>query len=667
MPNTPGLLALTVLCNTICADSILNSLHRRDLKSLRITCRALDDIVVEQSHLFQRAYISAAKADLHVLEAISTTPRLASRVTELIWDVSMDLQYIGQSETAIPLARDRDWDATVACTMDEYAKVLCKGEDFRVLLTALPRFPRLRGVVFTDLMSEWAAIPKEETANLYRTSVLPARPGMRSYESPAMREWSRVKVGGLGPARIPWTPEPDAGVYGELQMWAEGFVKRLNVTMSNNEGLSSDDTTPALDISSLRNKHYRGPILAVAAFHAHGRRLNSFAVEAARRGPYNEFCRRVSHVAWLGRHPCFQGLDVRRLGEFTGLIDGFADAFRSVRRLCLCLENRHDEGKESTWRPYVDRLLVSAHELRTLELRMNNCKEDFSEFRLPMLPRLQSLVLDSFSIAREVLSDYLLDWSRRTGLQVLHLVDCRILVPRGTSEMDVLGLFLDMDITTDDDQHPSPVEESDICLNLHIPDDSEASESDSEDPPPSPSPPGTPIPFNDIDFGPEPPSPTFDYNNRETEDPNDPECRPWSTRMWNEHPDAQFAAQDPPAWADFFEQEYWNDWHRFQEAKYDGDYDADTPDIEDELPIPRVRAGLARRFGSAGKESFEFVVPVAALSGGSAGVAWGGDGERGDSRAQGGGGGQLQGSRSGEVMRILIDNFCVEALEGVES
>ncbi|PGH23742.1 hypothetical protein AJ80_02171 [Polytolypa hystricis UAMH7299] len=70
-----------------CITSIFKHLPRESLKSLRLTCKEMADLVSSPaSHLFSRVYVSVFRRDLEVLDEVCNYPRIARCVRELVWD-----------------------------------------------------------------------------------------------------------------------------------------------------------------------------------------------------------------------------------------------------------------------------------------------------------------------------------------------------------------------------------------------------------------------------------------------------------------------------------------------------------------------------------------------------------------------------------------------------
>ncbi|KAL2825110.1 hypothetical protein BJY01DRAFT_230286 [Aspergillus pseudoustus] len=125
--KAPGLLSAFNIW--ICAQPILDPLSRVSLKDLRLASKVVNNAVSDGSTHFQRAYISAAEADRVAFEGMSANTQIATAVTEFIWDVGTN----PSADTAL-----------INC------------DDFRLLLTVFPRFPRLTSVIFINLVSDCA-------------------------------------------------------------------------------------------------------------------------------------------------------------------------------------------------------------------------------------------------------------------------------------------------------------------------------------------------------------------------------------------------------------------------------------------------------------------------------------------------------------------------------
>ncbi|KAL4800114.1 hypothetical protein BDV19DRAFT_384479 [Aspergillus venezuelensis] len=115
-----------------CNQAVFKHLRRCHLKRLRLTCRAMDDLVASEAFiLFSNVCISTCMKDLIKLEAISLHPRLAKCVRTLHWHTG----------AAYPNSRK------YRHSFQEYENEIT-GEDldFRILIQSLARFPRLHVV-----------------------------------------------------------------------------------------------------------------------------------------------------------------------------------------------------------------------------------------------------------------------------------------------------------------------------------------------------------------------------------------------------------------------------------------------------------------------------------------------------------------------------------------
>lgn len=151
-----------------CYSSIFHHLDREDLKNLRLTCKAIDELVVSPaSTLFSRVYVSAHTTDLDVLRAISKSPRTVRCVRELVWGMSSFTRHEfnpGRDELEVPVeyagmefcgedpAKVREcWKAIAV----DYDTNKISGLDFKVLLEILPKMPLLTKVTMTELVRRW--------------------------------------------------------------------------------------------------------------------------------------------------------------------------------------------------------------------------------------------------------------------------------------------------------------------------------------------------------------------------------------------------------------------------------------------------------------------------------------------------------------------------------
>ncbi|KAL4887425.1 hypothetical protein BJY04DRAFT_212459 [Aspergillus karnatakaensis] len=542
---------MLLMDNSLCADAILSYLPRASLKDLRLTSRSLNETVLALSHLFSRAYISAGKADLVVLEAMSSTPHIAACVTELIWDVTVEPRY-NQGN----YIEDDESRTAIERLMNEYADALTSGTDLVALLSALPRFSRLKSVVLTEIMVKWAYLAHEPGFSpRTQTRFLPARSGLSYYQSPAMRAWTASGLPRLG-AVVEYhhtVPVADgAAALAALEALVRGIVSEGN---SGVEGMSSVAST----MEALHTHQERAPLLLLAASRALGISLQSLSFEAVGT--------QWSKWPMLYARQSYRGINMGTLASFDTQLERMGQLSSSLRRLCLCFDVSPD------WWAALKLLLASTRDLRTLELRPT-VKESLTCIDFPALPHLRTLVLDNFLLKEELLKVYLLDWSAETSLQTLHLVNCEIILPPGTSAKDTLQSFVDRDITPQERLYIT-YREAIMAQHELVPKETESDTSSSEFPEDDDTYTDS-IPadtaFDDIDFGPE----------------------------------SELTSED-----EFEANDVFIDDHKWAlppgaEAKYDHDYDDDTPDLGDELPISPVGAEFVSLFSEFEGESYEF-------------------------------------------------------------
>ncbi|KAL2813889.1 hypothetical protein BJX63DRAFT_208784 [Aspergillus granulosus] len=581
------------------AESILKFLPRSSLKSLRLSCKALDELVLQESYLFSRVYLSSNYSDIQTLEEMAGHPRINRCVTTLIWDVCTGLDF----RLRLP-----EVSQAVERIASEYGDISDRGLDFCALMAALPRLPRLRAVVFTNLMGRWAAIghnPAFPGLFLSEDGCLsPSRLHFDSYESPAMRRWRTLRVYPLLRS-LHNTPaaeraDPDQELLPRLWAWAEAIQRE-----------SRDEQPPLEVLEKLRCKSYRAPLLCLVAFEVRSRSLQRISFDAAALNDRRHYRRLVSSLE-------FKGFDIYPFHKWDPELVSLSEMFRRLQNLCLCLDNTVEGRDGWNWRNSIRKLLESAGYLQRLELRLRSL-EDLGDLDLSLLSRLEVLVLDSFLMTKTVLEEKLLPWAFQVGLRTLLLIDCPFAIPHGADETDIIRWLAEKDISMDEQDSlppshywPRENSESESCI------ETDASDSDSitdpflgglgssEDPRLESEDEDMPrLRFMDIDFGPEPdPSSDTDSNSNDS----DSTYFPYTEGLWSLQLDAPLVDTDAPGWKDEMTDWYYKKYHDATIRKYDHSYDDDTPGLEEEYPMPPLRAAIARVLPSAYRESFLFLL-----------------------------------------------------------
>ncbi|KAL4933231.1 uncharacterized protein BDV17DRAFT_286910 [Aspergillus undulatus] len=349
---------------------------------------------------------------------MSSDPRIAPRVKELVWDVTIEpgYQHRGPNE---PLEGRPGCRARVHRIMAEYSMNRTHGHDFKLLLAALPHLSNLRAVVFAELMNDWTEPHNAfKLDGQYRTRRYSPQAEQSTYESPAMREWFGLELGALYAPGTYGNPRPSLGSLARIERWAQ-----------SPESVFTQSHSLVDHIAQFRTKTYREIVLLLVAVHVRNLTLESFSVEAAPE-PSLHFYGGMD-AAW------FWGIDIAAIDHFTQGLTRLMDAFRPLRRLCLCLDNLLPRNSPRNWRVFIPRLLNAAENLETLELRLYE-RDDLPVIQMPHFPQLRTMVLGNFNILHDRLELFLLRWGYSIRLKTLILVDCVILAEEPMGEKDVL-------------------------------------------------------------------------------------------------------------------------------------------------------------------------------------------------------------------------------------
>ncbi|KAL4957537.1 hypothetical protein BDW69DRAFT_180462 [Aspergillus filifer] len=443
-----------------CTQVIVQSLPRRDLKSLRLVSRNLNEVVLDQSHLFQRAYLSCANKDLEVLEEMSKKDYIARHVKELVWDVTIEPGYSPWADNPSLDRRGEEGAFRMHCIMEQYFENRRCGLDFIFLLTLLPKLSKMRNVVFIELMRDWTErckTYKDDTG--YYVRHRHPQVDQITYQSPAMREWVDLDFGHINAPASYDNLDPPVEALSAIEDWARAFVTKAPI-----------DRFPACYMSSFRTKTYREICLLAVALRVFDRKLERLTVEAAPR------------PSWFfhgGRDaPWFLGIDLADINYFDSCRARLSNACQTLRRLCLSIDNRLPRTDSQNWRTFIKPLLISAERLECLELEMM-LREKLTEFTLPSPSRLHTVILDNFTMSVKDLSLFVHQSVFPIELNRLCLTGCLITMPGPLTSIDKLrnmisldtsrdnigNTSLDADLTSDDDS------DSDMTLDEVVLDD----------------------------------------------------------------------------------------------------------------------------------------------------------------------------------------------------
>jgi hypothetical protein len=527
------------------------------------------------SHLFSRAYISANFADINVLEAMSTHPRIALCVRELIWDVSTKPNRSATRASHSPSV----WENVERAQriLFDYGHILERRLDFEALLLAIPRFAGLKDVVFVELMSLWM-LGRNVNREYWSSRLIPRPPDFDIFESPAMRQWSALASSVF--LHLPITSDEPDSVDTFLSN-PRGWVQRM-------QARSTEFPEAAFNEPGLRS--LRAPILFLGAMERFELKLDSYRLDAV-----------SSPLHYRQATPdIFRGFEMTFLTSWDSVMAGLSEGFRSLRRLQLSFDLPSGDPPESNSRPWhqgLYRMLRSAERLEVLHLRSVARAEFQVSNCLPRFSHLKRLVLDSFTVGAQVVEKELLRWSFAVKLQTLHLLHCVFTPADQSSELFLLLLARDVTLNAccpgsslardRGEADPCPVSgddtsESQAVHEIVSDNDSVGDYGSQEGGPP-------PVPFQDIEFG----------SDNEDDDKN---YFPCTDEMWSDHLDAPFLGEEEEG---ALEDAYYQYYHDAEERAYDDDFPDDESDILNEIPIARLRADEAHFIPVPREESWE--------------------------------------------------------------
>ncbi|KAK2790176.1 hypothetical protein FQN52_005671 [Onygenales sp. PD_12] len=583
-----------------CATSIIACLPRSSLKNLRLTCKAVDRIVVSPaSHLFSRIYLSIYPEDLDTLDAIVKHPRLSCCVRELVWDTSirpildMGLQAVAREKKE----------------QEQTAKITSGLLDFKALLRAFLRLPLLKHMVLVNLM-----VGGQYNYGNWRTDV--TRPGF-PFRSPAMREALRRR------SRVYREGEPPRKPVGEetlshLSHVALAFMGQIDAEVYQEEAQALPPVPDESILEPLLHRDQRALAMLMVSLQHTNKHLDSFnfgfdTLDQPRSG--------WSHFV--------QGLSPSWLETQTTLTNRFAQVLvRPLRRLSLGIESKEWPHAAAN---NLFNMLKSVMDLEILELRP--MRDVFIAARLPAFPTmnlpleslsvnrggspwLRKFILKNLVITSRQLEEEILPWCFDQGVRILQLDMCLIW---RNYDMDELGYWqhlVSKDITLapeDEDEsegeenqkgkgekEPNPTPwpyDSDDRTSFYS-DDSDYNEKEYtyeyKDAPR--------VPLMDIDFG-------FDIEDSDSEyataldgtlNDDDDTYLPWNDMGTEMDVPAE---EDPWKW-------YQAHYEEERLCAYDEEYLADTADLPIELPIVSepLDARLARRVAGVALASMELML-----------------------------------------------------------
>jgi hypothetical protein len=225
---------------------IVSFLPNKDVKTLRLTCKAFGEITPLSS---SRVFLSANSLNIRVFRAIADHPKFRQEITEIVWDdarfVSAPLEWEDVHPMIDPesvqtnpdegcpnwfvdeceenryrmkhrkhrdvdrpdhLARKNQMDAQMPLkaywdyylkTLNDQVTVIEAQDDEKAFLYGLERFPRLKKVTVTSAAHGWLFAP------LYETPMIRAFPYGFNYPIP--RGWHFTPIGGAVVEPLPWS------------------------------------------------------------------------------------------------------------------------------------------------------------------------------------------------------------------------------------------------------------------------------------------------------------------------------------------------------------------------------------------------------------------------------------------------------------------------------
>ncbi|CAG8061745.1 unnamed protein product [Penicillium salamii] len=255
------------------SSSIVSFLPNRDVKSLRLTCKALSDISPFSS---ARVFLSASSLNIEVFRAVADHPKFRHEIREIIWDdarfVSAPLIWESvrpiiepermeiNSNEECPIwftedcaenrytikhrkyrdvdrpdhvARQHQLDAQMplkACwkyyqqLLDDQRSVIRSEDDEKAFLYGLERFPQLERVTVTPAAHGWLFTP------LYETPMIRQFPYGFNYPIP--RGWHYDPVDCQVAEPLPWSEATDD--YKELWRGARIVLRLLSQVEKHN-------------------------------------------------------------------------------------------------------------------------------------------------------------------------------------------------------------------------------------------------------------------------------------------------------------------------------------------------------------------------------------------------------------------------------------------------
>ncbi|KAK4861315.1 hypothetical protein LT330_004231 [Penicillium expansum] len=227
-------------------SSILSFLPNKDVKSLRLTCKALGEISPFSS---SRVFLSANSLNIQVFRAVADHPKFRHEIREIIWD---DARFVlapliwGAIHPSIDPER-MEINSTEGCPIwfteecednrykmkhrkyrdvdrPDHTSIIGSEDDKKAFLYGLERFPRLKRVTVTPAAHGWLFAP------LYETPMIRAFPYGFNYPIP--RGWHCDPVDCQVVEPLPWSEATED--YKELWRGARIVLRLLSQAKRHN-------------------------------------------------------------------------------------------------------------------------------------------------------------------------------------------------------------------------------------------------------------------------------------------------------------------------------------------------------------------------------------------------------------------------------------------------
>jgi hypothetical protein len=310
-------------------ESLFRNLPRRDLKTLRLSSRALLTLVTP--YIFDRLYISSHPLDLEVFNHICNAENIAQHVTHLIWDDSMisprfanreffrnelelqpatiDQEELDQEE----LHRDA-WPFWHTFTQ-EHCRIRAERLDLQALMAALPKLSKLSSVTLTIL---------DYSTNTISPDYSP------EFQSPTFRQWSKLPF-------LSWLIPPEARWSTPAKIPLQKIPEMISMDYFE-DGASIDPiNSPEVPMSvelDLDTRQPDQPILRPVIAPYRGFIALTQALSSCPTTRIREFrIRPPTHLSCMDANEA--GIDPWIFHEWTPELSAFASVVKNLRKLTL--------------------------------------------------------------------------------------------------------------------------------------------------------------------------------------------------------------------------------------------------------------------------------------------------------------------------------------------